>query len=135
VIARGVVFDSSAVVAMMTREASAMSLTEQLEVMRPRLISAGTVLEVSLVLQQRFGESADLLVDDFLHAFSVEVVAFDAAQLRMARDAARRFGRGRHRAALNYGDCFSYALAMTRGLPLLFLGEDFAQTDVRALTS
>jgi ribonuclease VapC len=135
VIARGVVFDSSAVVAMMTREASAMSLTEQLEVMRPRLISAGTVLEVSLVLQQRFGESADLLVDDFLHAFSVEVVAFDAAQLRMARDAARRFGRGRHRAALNYGDCFSYALAMTRGLPLLFVGEDFAQTDVRALTS
>lgn len=134
-IARGVVFDSSAVVAMMTREASAMSLTEQLEVMRPRLISAGTVLEVSLVLQQRFGESADLLVDDFLHAFSVEVVAFDAAQLRMARDAARRFGRGRHRAALNYGDCFSYALAMTRGLPLLFVGEDFAQTDVRALTS
>ena len=112
-----------------------MSLTEQLEVMRPRLISAGTVLEVSLVLQQRFGESADLLVDDFLHAFSVEVVAFDAAQLRMARDAARRFGRGRHRAALNYGDCFSYALAMTRGLPLLFVGEDFAQTDVRALTS
>jgi ribonuclease VapC len=135
VIARGVVFDSSAVVAMMTREASAMSLTEQLEVMRPRLISAGTVLEVSLVLQQRFGESADLLVDDFLHAFSVEVVAFDAAQLRMARDAARRFGRGRHRAALNYGNCFSYALAMTRGLPLLFVGEDFAQTDVRALTS
>lgn len=134
-IARGVVFDSSAVVAMMTREASAMSLTEQLEVMRPRLISAGTVLEVSLVLQQRFGESADLLVDDFLHAFSVEVVAFDAAQLRMARDAARRFGRGRHRAALNYGNCFSYALAMTRGLPLLFVGEDFAQTDVRALTS
>jgi len=135
VIARGVVLDSSAVVAMMTREASAMSLTEQLDVMRPRLISAGTVLEVSLVLQQRFGESADLLVDDFLHAFSVEVVAFDAAQLRMARDAARRFGRGRHRAALNYGDCFSYALAMTRGLPLLFVGEDFAQTDVRALTS
>ena len=134
-IARGVVFDSSAVVAMMTREASAMSLTEQLDVMRPRLISAGTVLEVSLVLQQRFGESADLLVDDFLHAFSVEVVAFDAAQLRMARDASRRFGRGRHRAALNYGDCFSYALAMTRGLPLLFVGEEFAQTDVRALTS
>jgi ribonuclease VapC len=124
VIARGVVFDSSAVVAMMTREASAMSLTEQLEVMRPRLISAGTVLEVSLVLQQRFGES-----------FSVEVVAFDAAQLRMARDASRRFGRGRHRAALNYGDCFSYALAMTRGLPLLFVGEEFAQTDVHALTS
>jgi ribonuclease VapC len=135
VIARGVVLDSSAVVAMMTREASAMSLTEQLEVMRPRLISAGTVLEVSLVLQQRFGEAADLLVDDFLHAFSVEVVAFDAAQLRMARDAARRFGRGRHRAALNSGDCFSYALAMTRGLPLLFVGEDFAHTDVRALTS
>ena len=98
-IARGVVLDSSAVVAMMTREDSAMSLTEQLEVIRPRLISAGTVLEVSLVLQQRFGEAADLLVDDFLHAFSVEVVAFDAAQLRMARDAARRFGRGRHRAA------------------------------------
>lgn len=82
-------------------------------------------LRSSLVLQQRFGESADLLVNDFLRAFSVEVVAFDAAQLRMARDASRRFGRGRHRAALNYGDCFSYALAMTRGLPPLFLGEGF----------
>ena len=112
-----------------------MSLTEQLEVMRPRLISAGTVLELSLVLQQCFCESADRLVDDFLRAFSVEVVAFNAALLRMARDAARRLGRGRHRAALNHGDCFSYALAPTRSLPLLLVGEDLAQTDVRVLTS
>ncbi len=133
-IARGVVLDSSAIVAMMTGEASALSLMEQLEMMHPRLIAAGTVLEVSLVLQQRVGESADLLVDDFLRDFSVEVVAFDAAQLRMARDAARRYGRGRHRAALTFGDCFSYALAMTRRLPLLFVGNDFAQTDVPTLT-
>jgi ribonuclease VapC len=133
VIARGVVLDSSAIVAMMLREPTASSLANALDHVRPRLASAATVLESSLVLQQRLGPSADVLLDDFLRDFDVEVVAFDGGHLREARDAARRYGRGRHPAALNFGDCFSYALAMTRGLPLLFVGEDFARTDVTAL--
>lgn len=131
-IARGVVLDSSAIVAMMTAEPRAMAMADSLVAVRPRLVSAGTVLESSLVLQQRLGPSADLLLDEFLRDFSVEVVAFDGEQLRVARDAARRFGRGRHPAALNYGDCFSYALASSYGLPLLFVGDDFTRTDVVA---
>ncbi len=58
------------------------------------------------------------------------IVAIDAAQVASARDAARTFGRGRHAAALTFGDCFSYALAVSTGEPLLFVGEDFSRTDV-----
>ncbi|MBY0491843.1 MAG: type II toxin-antitoxin system VapC family toxin [Gemmatimonadaceae bacterium] len=132
-ISRGVVLDSSAIVAMICREANAMALADAVESAWPRLVSSASVLECTLVLLQRFGANGDLLLDEFLRDFRVEAVAFDAEQLRCARDGARRFGRGRHAAALSYGDCFSYALATTRGLPLLYVGNDFASTDVSAL--
>lgn len=109
-----------------------MTLADALESTRPRLVSAASVLECTFVLQQRFGSNGDLLLDEFLRDFRIEVVASDAEQLRYARDSARRFGRGRHPAALNFGDCFSYALATARGLPLLYVGDDFARTDVAA---
>lgn len=110
-----------------------MALADALESTWPRLVSSSSVLECTLVLHQRFGSNGDLLLDEFLRDFRIEVVAFEVEQLRCARDGARRFGRGRHAAALNYGDCFSYALAATRGLPLLYVGDDFARTDVAAL--
>ena len=131
--ARGVVLDRSAIIAMLTQEPPALALADALEGMRPRLVSAGTVLECALVLQQRYGPNADLLLDEFLRDVHVDVVAFDAEQVRSARDGARRFGRGRHAAALTFGDCFAYALAITRGLPLLFIGDDFSRTDVSRL--
>ena len=126
--------DSSALVSIVQREPVAPRLLESLSTCVDRLVSVGTVLETSLVLQGRTGAIADVLLDDLLRDLELELVPVDLDQLRVARDAARRFGRGRHPAALNYGDCFSYALAMTRGLPLLFVGDDFAKTDVVALS-
>jgi ribonuclease VapC len=80
----------------------------------------------------RYGEAADPMVDRFLRGLDAEVVPVDDDQVAIARDAAIRFGRGRHAASLNFGDCFSYALAISRGEPLLFVGEDLSRTDVVA---
>lgn len=68
-----------------------------------------------------------------LRRIEAEIVSVDVDQVAIVRDAARTFGRGRHRAALNLGDCFSYALAVSRGEPLLFVGDDFANTGVTAV--
>jgi ribonuclease VapC len=97
-----------------------------------RLVSAATVVEMSMVILGRFGEAGEPLLDRFLRGIGAELVPVDDEQVGVARDAALRYGRGRHAAALNFGDCFSYALAVVRGEPLLFLGNDFAQTDVEA---
>jgi len=88
------------------------------------------VLELSLVVIGRYGTGAESLLDRLLRDLGATVIAFDAEQLTIARDAAARFGRGRHSAALNFGDCFAYALSMAHNEPLLCVGEDFARTDV-----
>lgn len=95
-----------------------------------RSISTATVVESSLVLLGRYGEVAEPQLDLFLREIGAEVVPVGEEHARLARDAAARFGRGRHPAALNFGDCFSYALAVARNEPLLFVGDDFARTDV-----
>jgi ribonuclease VapC len=94
------------------------------------LISAATVLEISMVLETRLGEAAVREFDLWLHKAQVEIVAVDIEQLDAARRAWRRFGKGRHPAGLNYGDCFSFALAFARQQPLLFMGDDFSKTDI-----
>jgi ribonuclease VapC len=83
------------------------------------------------VLEARFGLEAVRELGAFLERAGTVVEPVDAAQVRQARLAFSRYGRGRHRAALNFGDCFAYALAVTRGEPLLFKGDDFSDTDVR----
>lgn len=98
-------------------------------------MSAATALECSLVLESRYGPVGAIKLDALLSEQGVEVVAFDEEQLALARAAFRRFGRGRHPAALNFGDCFAYALAKARTLPLLFKGDDFAQTDIASAIS
>jgi ribonuclease VapC len=95
-----------------------------------RLLSAGSALEAGIVVEARFGEAGGRELDLLLHRARVDIVPFDADQLEIARSAWRRFGKGRHAAALNLGDCFAYALARRSGEPLLFVGEDFAHTDV-----
>jgi ribonuclease VapC len=92
-------------------------------------MSAVSVLEASLVLESRNLEDIDDL-DLFLHRASIQVVPFDIEQLALARAAFRRYGKGRHKAGLNFGDCAAYALAQWSGEPLLFKGTDFASTDV-----
>lgn len=95
-------------------------------------MSAATLLETAVVLDSRApGE-----LDGFLGKVDIEIVPFDIEQANIAREAYLRYGKGSgHPAALNYGDCFSYALATHLGEPLLFKGDDFAKTDVPRLTS
>jgi len=120
--------------AILLQEPAADRLVAALEADRTRLISAATVVEASLVLLGRYGEAGEPLLDRLLRGIGAEVVPVGDEQVTLARDAALRFGRGRHPAALNFGDCFSYALAVARGEPLLFVGDDFARTDVEACT-
>lgn len=127
------VIDTSALIAIMYNASSAPRLVAAIERSAVRLVCAGTVIEASLVLLGRFGERGEVPLDALLRALKAEVAAVDADQVAIARDAARTFGRGRHRAALNFGDCFSYALALSRGEPLLFVGHDFSYTDVIAV--
>lgn len=124
------VIDTSAIIAMLVGESTADRLIAAIEGDRTRLVSAATVVEASLVVLGRYGEAGDSQLDRFLRGIAAEVAPVDEEQVTLARDAALRFGRGRHAAALNYGDCFSYALSVARGEPLLFVGEDFAKTDV-----
>jgi ribonuclease VapC len=124
------VIDTSAMMAILTREPSADRLVQAVEADRTRLVSAATVVEASLVLLGRYGEAGDPQLDRLLRGIGAEVVPVGEEQVALARDAALRFGRGRHPAALNFGDCFSYALSVARGEPLLFVGDDFAKTDV-----
>lgn len=93
-------------------------------------MSSATLVEASLVLERRKGDAGGRELDLFISSAGIEIVQVDADQAAEARKAWRRFGRGRHVAALNYGDLFSNALSRTTGEPLLFKGEDFARTDV-----
>ena len=124
------VIDTSAMVAILMREPTADRLVSAMEADRTRLVSAATVVESSLVLLGRYGEAGEPQLDRLLRGIGAEVVPVGEEQVALARDAALRFGRGRHPAALNLGDCFSYALSVARGEPLLFVGDDFSKTDV-----
>lgn len=124
------VIDTSALVAMMTGEPSADRLVAAVESETERLVSAATVVEAALVLIGRYGDVGDAQLDRFLRSIGAEVVPVGEEQVTLARDAALRFGKGRHPAALNYGDCFSYALSVARHSPLLFIGDDFSKSDV-----
>lgn len=127
------VIDTSALVAMLTDEPGAPDFEAAVEFDPVRLMSTASYLEAAIVIETRFGESGGRELDLWLHRAGVNLVAVDADQADAARAAYRRFGKGRHRAGLNYGDCFAYALAKTSGQPLLFKGDDFAHTDISAV--
>lgn len=127
------VIDTSALVAMLTDEPGAPDFEAAVEVDPVRLMSTASYLEAAIVIETRFGESGGRELDLWLHRAGVNLVAVDADQADAARAAYRRFGKGRHRAGLNYGDCFAYVLAKTSGQPLLFKGDDFAHTDISAV--
>ena len=94
-------------------------------------LSSGNLLESLIVLTGRHGNDTYPDLSAFLDGLQVEIVPVDRRQVRLAYEAFLRFGKGRHKAALNYGDCFAYALARQLDMPLLFKGDDFSQTDVR----
>lgn len=127
------VIDTSAVVALLCDEPEA-ELFEAALVNDPvRLISAASLLESSIVIEARYGEPGARELDLLVHKAGLQLASVTAEQIDIARLAYRTFGKGRHRAALNFGDCFSYALSKTSGEPLLFKGQDFSETDVAAV--
>jgi ribonuclease VapC len=95
-----------------------------------RLISAASMLETGIVLESKRGEAAGREFDLFVIRANLEVVPVDAEQVEIARSAWRKFGKGRHPAGLNFGDCFTYALAKWSGEPVLAKGQDFGKTDL-----
>jgi ribonuclease VapC len=127
------VIDSSAIVAVLLNAENAAQIAQAIEVASQRLLSAANLLEASIVIESRKGEAGGRELDLLLYRAAIEIVAVDQDQAETARIAWRRFGKGRHPAELNYGDCFAYALAKSRGLPLLFQGDDFSQTDIDAV--
>ena len=124
------VLDSSALLAVLLQEDQATQVARAIERESPRLLSAANLLETAIVIESRKGEAGGRELDLLLYRTGIEVVAVDQDQAENARLAWRRFGKGRHPASLNYGDCFAYALAKSRRAALLFVGKDFAQTDV-----
>lgn len=124
------VIDASAVIAILLAEADAERYTRAIErAVEPRM-SAGSYLEAAVVIDNRGDALARREFDRFIRRAGIEVVAVDLAQAELARQAYRDFGKGRHPAGLNFGDCFSYALAKQLEEPLLFKGSDFSRTDV-----
>jgi ribonuclease VapC len=125
------VIDTSAVVAILRQESGAEGLLHRLTAAGSRRISAATLLETAIVLEGKSGERGGEHLDLFLARAKIEVEPVTDEQVRIARKAWRRYGKGSgHAARLNFGDCFSYALAQTFGEELLYKGADFAHTDV-----
>jgi len=127
------VVDSSAILAILLIEADRARFTNLILEAERRAISAANVLETGIVLESRRGESAGREFDLFLHQAGFDVISVDAEQIEIARSAWRRYGKGRHPAALNFGDCFAYALAKVLDEPLLAKGTDFARTDIQCV--
>jgi len=121
--------DTSAVFAIATEEAERGHFTEILDAEKA-VMSAITYVETVMVLTGRSRRLAKERVNDLLRAFAIEVVVVDQMLAGAAVDAFDRYGKGRNPAALNLSDCFSYALAKTRNIPLLFKGDDFTRTDI-----
>jgi ribonuclease VapC len=126
------VIDSSALIAILEQGPDAERFARSIKEADRRLISTGTVLETSLVIEVRRGPDGSDKLDVLLSTAQIEIVPFSAEHLALARLAFRRFGRGRHPAGLNFGDCISYALAKSSGEKLLFKGTDFTQTNILA---
>jgi len=125
-----IAIDTSAMVAVLKREAEAETFLEIMVEAERCFLSAVGHFETSMVMIGRGEpELADGL-DAFVEQRAIEIVSYDRELARESRDAFIRFGKGRHPAGLNFGDCVSYALAQAHGLPLLYKGEDFAKTDV-----
>ena len=129
------VIDTSALVAILSDEPERRVFNELIEAATATSISAANLLEARMVLFARAGDNAVSALDAFVLKSGMAIMEVSPRMADIAFDAYRRFGKGTgHAAGLNYGDCFSYALAKHLGAPLLFKGDDFSRTDVRAAT-
>jgi ribonuclease VapC len=124
------IIDTSALVAVLDQELEAERIVRTLASAPERILSAANLVEVGIVMQARRGDDGARDLDLLLAKLRVDIAVVTANQADIARKAFRRYGRGRHAANLNFGDCFAYALAKDTSAPLLFKGDDFGQTDV-----
>jgi len=125
-----VIVDSSALLAILLREPGSDVFDEAIVAATAARISAPTFVEVSIVLESRTGAQGVLLWESMLRESRIAIEPFSEEHAFLARQAFSDYGKGRHPAGLNFGDCFSYALAKATGEPLLFKGDDFRKTDV-----
>ncbi|HQY90257.1 type II toxin-antitoxin system VapC family toxin [Caldilinea sp.] len=125
------VIDSSAILAILEDETEAELFAEKIAAATERWISAASLLESAIVVEIRHGPAGSQKLDELLIAAQVQVEPVTLEQVAVARLAYRVYGKGRHAAGLNFGDCFVYALAKLRNQPLLFKGNDFSQTDLQ----
>lgn len=126
------IVDSSALIAILENEPESVSFLRLMYQSQNLKISAVTYTEVSLVVYSRFSTLGIQKLDELLESLGVEFVAFDKEQAVLAREAWQKYGKGRHPAKLNFGDCCSYAAAKHFNLPLLYKGNDFPETDIKA---
>ena len=126
------IVDKSALLAILLDEPGATALLDAVAASPNPRMSASSWLEVALVIEERGGKLAALRFDEFVRAARIEITPVDAGQAFAAREAWRHFGRHRHGTRLDMGDCLAYALAKTLGDGLLYTGQSFARTDIRA---
>ncbi len=129
------IIDTSAIIAILAGEPDAAHFAQMIERDPAPRIGAPALLEASMVLTRWFGDGAEGVLDAFVRESAAEIVAFDLPQLRAAQSAYLQYGKGRHPAGLNFGDCMSYALAQVCDEELLFKGQDFTQTDIRPVVA
>ena len=127
------VIDSSALIAVLLDEPEAELFAGVLARGDRCLLCAFTALETGIVIESKKGDQGGREFDLLLYKLEADIIPMDNGQYRLAREAWRKFGKGRHPAALNMGDCCSYALAKFTGEPLLYKGNDFSKTDITAV--
>ncbi|MBS0540994.1 MAG: type II toxin-antitoxin system VapC family toxin [Proteobacteria bacterium] len=125
------VIDSSAVLAIFFDEPERSAFVDLISGDDEACMGAPNLLEASMIVEARQGKAGCRDLDELAGVLELRIVPFDVAHVEAARDAFRRYGKGRHRAALNFGDCCAYGLARTLDAPLLFKGNDFSLTDVK----
>jgi len=127
------VIDTSAVVAIFLNESERNHFLDQIIQADKRLISAATVVETGIVLEARQGAISAREFDLFLHEAGIEIISVDETQAAQARSAFRQYGKGRHPAGLNFGDCFTHALAVISGEPILAKGDEFRRANLQVV--
>lgn len=128
------VIDTSALLAILQAETEGRAFIEIIEAADFRRMSVASFVECSIVIETRYGAEGLRQLDRFIARADIELASVDSRQGQIAREAFSRFGKGRHSAALNFGDCFSYALATVLGEALLCKGHDFSHTDIQLAT-
>ena len=124
------IVDTSAIIAILRNDLDSKDLAAAIELADIRHISAATYVEAAIVTDSNRNTLLSNLLNSFLGRSLINIEPVTVEQARLAREAYRDYGKGRHRAGLNFGDCFAYALAKEKGEPLLFKGDDFRKTDV-----